>query len=55
MIVQRASKTIRIGKTAAAAVAAVAEAAAVAVKKEQRLPCLRTRRPKVEISYKKLK
>ena len=42
MIVQRASKTIRIGKTAAAvaaAVAAVAAAAAVALKKEQRLPC----------------
>ena len=35
LIVQRASKTIRIGKTAAA----VAAAAAVAVKKEQRLPC----------------
>ena len=42
MIVQRASNTIRIGKTAAAAavaVAAAAVAAAVALKKEQRLPC----------------
>ena len=42
MIVQRASKTIRIGKTAAAvavAVAAAVVAAAVALKKEQRLPC----------------
>jgi len=35
LIVQRASNTIRIGKTAAAA----AVAAAVALKKEQRLPC----------------
>ena len=34
LIVQRASKTIRIGKTAAAVAAA-----AVAVKKEQRIPC----------------
>jgi len=38
--VQRKPNNLRIGKTAAAAVAA-----AVAVKKEQRLPCLRTRRP----------
>ena len=45
--VQRKPNNLRIGKTAAAAVAAAvaAVAAAVAVKKEQRLPCLRTRRP----------
>jgi len=37
--VQRKPNNLRIGKTAAAA---------VAVKKEQRLPCLRTRRPTMQ-------
>ena len=47
--VQRKPNNLRIGKTAAAAVAA-----AVAVKKEQRLPCLRTRRPIITICERKL-
>ena len=43
--VQRKPNNLRIGKTAAVA------AAAVAVKKEQRLPCPRTRRPIVKSEW----